>query len=162
MLCTFLATWGCPARVLVATILSALINYVIATSELLRCAVTSEGDFSSVVVVSRSSRDVQLTRLRPHYDILYRHKQALNSTTQRRGWRNPLDTRLLCSNSLALPSIRNQIFGLRAVVYSGLNTDLNDSGFRLIVQTRLSCIITRNIQTCLEPHLWFQRRTQTF
>jgi len=77
----FLATWGCPARVLVATMLFALINYVIVTSELLRCAVTSEGDFASVVVIFGSSRDVQLTRLRPHCDILYRHKQALNLTT---------------------------------------------------------------------------------
>lgn len=70
-------TWAYPARVLVPTILSALINDGTATSGMLRCAVTSLGDFTSVVVVFRSSRDVQLTRLRPHSDILYRPKQVL-------------------------------------------------------------------------------------
>jgi hypothetical protein len=150
-------TWACPARVLVPTILSALINDVTANSGMLRCAVTLLGDFVSVVVVFGNSRDVQPTRLRPHSDVLYRPKKTLY-----RGWRNPQDTLISFLNSSALPSTRNQDFGFRAVAYCCLNTDLKDSGSRLIAQIRLSCIIPRNIQTYLEPRLWFQRCTRTF
>jgi hypothetical protein len=86
--------------------------------------------------------DVQFARLRPHSG---RPKQT-HLTALRRGWRNPQDTRFSCPNSFAPLSTQNQVFGLCAVVYSCLNTDLKNSGLRLIVKSDYAAL-SRNIHT---------------
>jgi len=77
----------------------ALINYVTATSGMLRCAVTSLGElllFLGTPVMFNS----------PVWDHTLMYCTGLNKhlTTLRREWRNPLDTCLSCPNYFTLPS----------------------------------------------------------